>query len=146
MRHPVDVILLDFARAFNKVRHNILISKLNSLDISAQPLDLIMDFLRIEYRRLSTMIRCQPLLTSLHESIKAQCWDRCFLRALSTTYLSKLRIVTSFYLQKNLKRLVPLQTAMTKTLSSRISIQLGAGRRQTIYRFRQVYVYTLWAT
>ena len=44
-RHSVDVILLDFAQAFNKVRHDILISKLSNLGISAQPLDWITDFL-----------------------------------------------------------------------------------------------------
>ena len=44
-RHSVDVILLDFARAFYKVRHDILISKLSSLGILAQPLDWITDFL-----------------------------------------------------------------------------------------------------
>ena len=42
---PVDLILLDLVRVFDKVRHDILISKLNSLGISAQPLDWIMDFL-----------------------------------------------------------------------------------------------------
>ena len=44
-RRLVDVILLDFARAFDKVRHNILISKLSNLGISAQPLDWITNFL-----------------------------------------------------------------------------------------------------
>ena len=44
-RHPVDVILLEFSRAFDKVRHDILISKLSSTGISAQPLDWITDFL-----------------------------------------------------------------------------------------------------
>ena len=42
---PVDVILLDFARAFDKVRHDILISKLKRLGISAKPLEWITDFL-----------------------------------------------------------------------------------------------------
>ena len=39
------MILQDFARAFDKVRHDILISKLSNLGISAQPLDWITNFL-----------------------------------------------------------------------------------------------------
>ena len=44
-RYPVAMILLDFARAFDEVRRDILISKLSNLGISAQPLDWITDFL-----------------------------------------------------------------------------------------------------
>ena len=69
-RHPVDVILLDFARAFYKVRHDILMSKLSSLGILAQPLDWITDLLS---RRLSIVNLCQPLSASLQESFNAQC-------------------------------------------------------------------------
>ena len=57
-RHPVDVILLDFAQAFDKVRHDILISKLSSLGISAQPLDWITNFLS---NRTQTVIYCDPV-------------------------------------------------------------------------------------
>ena len=57
-RHPVDVILLDFAQAFDKVRHDILISKLSSLGISEQPLDWITNFLS---NRTQTVIYCDPV-------------------------------------------------------------------------------------
>ena len=44
-RHPVDIVLPNFARAFDKVWHDILINKLSSLGISSLSLDWIMNFL-----------------------------------------------------------------------------------------------------
>ena len=60
--HFVDVILLDFARAFDKVRHDILISKLSSLVISAQTLDWITDFLS---NRTQTIIYSDSVSTPI---------------------------------------------------------------------------------
>ena len=44
-RHDVDVIYLDFAKAFDKVHHGILISKLRKLNIEGKVLRWIIDFL-----------------------------------------------------------------------------------------------------
>ena len=42
---PCEVILLDFARAFDKVSHRVLISKLSSIGISGELLAWLRDFL-----------------------------------------------------------------------------------------------------
>ena len=61
-RHPVNVILMGFAWAFDKVGHNILISKLSSLGISTQPLDWMTDFLS---NRTQTVIYSDSMSTSI---------------------------------------------------------------------------------
>ena len=140
--HPVDVIFLDFARAFGKVRHNILISKLSSLGISA-PLDWITDFLCKRTWKVIYSDSVSAPISVTSGIIQSSGLGPLLFWASSATYLNKLRIVTSFYLLMTLKQLMLLLTAMSKTLSSRISIQSGTSRRRTIYRFpsTSVYVY-----
>ena len=85
--NPIDAIYLDFSKAFDKVPHKRLLTKLESYGIRGEVLGWIANFLDCIGNRGCRLMECYltwPLLEV--EYLRDQCWDQHCLLYLSMIY------------------------------------------------------------
>ena len=88
----VDAIYTDFAKAFDRVNHQLLINKLNMYGIGGKLLTWIKSYLTKRFDLAQTY----PDLSMLHPvSRKAASWVHCSLQFLSTTFVTSSKTAVS---------------------------------------------------
>ena len=76
--NEVDVIYLDYSKAFDKVDHAVLLAKMQQYGITGKVLDWVESFLS-NRQQIVVVEGCKSLPAaqmSKVESLKEQCWDR----------------------------------------------------------------------
>ena len=76
---PVDVLYLDFRKAFDRVPHERLLLKLKAIGVEGRLLGWIRDWLKGRRQRVVLGGECSELTEVTSGVPQGSCWDRCYL-------------------------------------------------------------------